>query len=317
MNTILHTPLTDLDSSLTSLISSLQTSPTYTTAPAATQSLLSADDALTSALKLLETHQSNHARILRLRSEAVELEAKVRGIVQKAGHFRKEIEEVAPGILEEESEDEGSEIITSRGRSWQDVDYNVLLNFSRGIGKFNAEAAKEVQQQEQKLRVEAKRREAAGDSNGINGDRPDGTATETTKDPAATNQILERAAGWLNQTAEERKIMGSMAFPSGERLRTGILGQLQATREEHGGGEKGEEAVEMEIEKLIAIAEGREVAPSKEEENEDMSGTAGAEQARASGPAQGQVPRRGGEVKREEKKALDLDLWNESEEEDE
>ena len=317
MNTILHTPLTDLDSSLTSLISSLQTSPTYTTAPAATQSLLSADDALTSALKLLETHQNNYARILRLRSEATELEAKVRDIVQRAGYFRKEIEEIAPGILEEESEDEGSDTITSRGRSWQEVDYNVLLNFSRGIGKFNAEAAKEVQQQEQKLRAEAQRKDAVAESNGMNGDRPDGTTTEASKDPMATNQILERAAGWLNQTAEERKLMGSMAFPSGERLRTGILGQLQATREANGGGENGEEAVEREIEKLIAVAEGREAAPLKQEEDEDMSGVAGTEQTRSDGPAQVQIPHRGGEVKREEKKALDLDLWNESEEEDE
>ena len=304
MDAVINEPLSAFDTGLANLISSLQTSPTYATAPAATESLHAADDSLTSALSLLERHQKNHAHILQLQKEAVQLEDKIRSIVTKAGDFRKQLDGIAPGVLDEDSEDEDED---STERSWEDVDYNTLLNFSRAVGKYNADADKEAEQQGQRLRIEARKK--AG--------RPNGVSTATNgvqqigsdgKGSEAASQILDRAAGWLNQTTEDVRVIGRMAFPGSERLRLGILGQLQATREEHGRDEKGEEAVEREIERLIATAEGREII-TRDDEDHEMEGAPGYENRayQASGHRH---------VKKEEKKALDLDLWNESDDDD-
>ncbi|KKY14899.1 hypothetical protein UCRPC4_g06622 [Phaeomoniella chlamydospora] len=329
MDAIIHAPLSSVDSSLTTLISSLQASPTYTTAPAATQSLLSADDELTSALELLATHQQNYARILCLRAEATELEEKVKSLVRKANEFRKGVVIIAPGLLDEDSDDEDEGARDQRSESYRDIPYSSLLTFARGIGKYNAEAAKEAEQHEQRLRIESTQKSSGQDAtgsraevvvNGIstttNGVKSDlQPLTAEAKDPEAASKILERAAGWLNQTSEERKNLGALSFPSGERLRRGILGQLQAIQEEHGGGEKGDLAVEREIERMIAIAEGRQVAPKMEDEGTrdmEMGGMGvGTSQEHKAFPGQ---PSATPQVK-DAKKTLNLDLWDESDEE--
>src|SRR5947207_108606 len=83
-----------LEASLSTLLTSLTTTPTCSTAPAASNALLAADDALTHSLTTLKKHQQNYARILHLRAEATRLENQIKSIIRTCGELRSEIGEI-------------------------------------------------------------------------------------------------------------------------------------------------------------------------------------------------------------------------------
>jgi hypothetical protein len=309
MDKLVFASLDTLEASLGTLLTSLTTTPTFSTAPAASTALLTADDALTSSLTALKKHQQNYARILLLRAEAIRLEDQIKSIVRTCGELRNEIGEIHPSILDDSSEDEDGE-----GRQ-QDVDYQTLLSFARRIGKHNTRAAREAEEDSIRRRQDAEERTAAPLRPAANGNVPP-VGMETTSEVG--NIIPENERAWLNETAAAARAAQGMAFPAAERLRLGMLGQLQYAREQGG-----EEAVEREIERLMGGSSGRET-PSKataEPEAMDIDHTETQRQAQAQAQAPNNNSTANARPQRppERKRSLapvNLDLWN-SDEDDE
>ena len=300
MDTVVLAALNTLEASLSNLVISLTTTPTFATAPTAATSLLTADDALTSALTTLKQHQQNYAKILNLRAEATRLEDQIKSIVRTCGELRNEVGAVHPGILDGSSDDEYE---ATEGTEQQDVDYTTLLSFARRIGRHNTRAARQAEEDAVMRQAEDKERLAAAARQLTNGNTPV-AATESTG-----NVIPENEKAWLNETAAAARAAQGMAFPAAERLRLGMLGQLQLVREQGG-----EEAVEREIEKLMgktseSVDENEHAVVSGEPIIESRQG--GNEARRQSHALMGGRPQ-----PPPERKKLNLDLWNEDEDDE-
>jgi hypothetical protein len=268
---IVFKPLDDISSALDDLVNTLQTSTTYSALPAIADSLLSADDSLSSALTLLQQHQANHARILNLRAEADQLESDIRGIVRRARDLRNDITSIHPSI---DSDDD------SDGEPPPEVDYTQLLNFAARIGKHNAVAKQEAEAESDRLKLEAlaarKRSEQlqstqaqpAAASEDL---RPqDGGADPATLVPDESQSIQEadkivRDAAELTARAEASQFVSRLPFPAPELLRMGLLGQLQVLRESEPGDPEG--AVDREVEHLVRETE--DIAPSEAAEKRE------------------------------------------------
>ncbi|KAG0161658.1 hypothetical protein PDIDSM_1172 [Penicillium digitatum] len=161
--------------------------------PAAAVALLVADDALTSAIETLRQHQENHARILRLRNEAQQLEDRVKGIVRDIEGFEKEIR-------------------TACGDN--EIDYKLLLDFARRISKYNHEAAADaatgaLERQEQGNALADKDVTMTG---------TDGKQPTEGAEPVAS--VTKNATQWLDESANVTRQ---------ERIRMGLMGQIQLT----------------------------------------------------------------------------------------
>jgi Vitamin-D-receptor interacting Mediator subunit 4 len=305
MDKLVATPLDALEASLGTLLASLTTTPTFSTAPTASTALLTADDALTSSLTTLKKHQQNYARILHLRAEATRLEEQIKSIVRTCGELRSEIGAIHPSILDDSSEDEEEE-----GRQ-QDVDYNTLLSFARRIGKYNTRAAREAEEDSIRRRQDAKERVTAASLPAANGNVPP-VSMETT--PEVGNIIPDNERAWLNETAVAARAAQGMAFPAAERLRLGMLGQLQYAREQGG-----EEAVERELVRLSGGNLDRETDAQATNEPEAMRIYETETQRHAQAPTNAYITNARLQRPPERKKSvapLNLDLWNEDEDED-
>ncbi|EGC42610.1 conserved hypothetical protein [Histoplasma capsulatum var. duboisii H88] len=161
MDSQLLTPLSTLETRLNNLLMSMVSSPTAAGAPEAALSLLEADDAVSSALKTLHTHQSNYAKILRLRAEALALEQRVRDIVREVENVGNEISTACQqgvGASDDGSSDTDSETETEgedpdtqmggvsacsprgfsgvrkgKGKATNEIDYKLLVNLRAGL----------------------------------------------------------------------------------------------------------------------------------------------------------------------------------------
>lgn len=306
MDVIALNPLNALESSLSTLLTSLTTTPTFANAPAATNALLTADDALTSALITLKQHQQNYAKILSLRAEATRLEDQIKSIVRTCGELRNEVGAIHPSILDDSSDDDEDEDEDedSGARKQRDVDYYTLLSFARRIGKHNTEAAREAEEDAIRRQQEAKERGTATTQILANGNIPAPAAEST------GNIIPENEQAWLDETAAAARAVLGMAFPPAERLRLGMLGQLQLIREQGG-----EEAVEREVEKLMGIRP-EDQAEGSDKPMESIVSVEASGEAQSQSQAQTQVPPRSARPQPpppERKKSqapLSLDLWD-------
>lgn len=260
MNAHMFDALEGLENRLNSLISSLTTSPTAASAPAAAVALLNADDAVSSALGTLRTHQANYMKILRLRAEAEGLEERIKSIVRDISGMGKEITDVTGddddyNNSEEEDEDTDTEDEdydnpeTASLRKRKEVDYRLLLDFARRISKYNKEAAADAAAGTD-IRVIGKgksrgREQTGGDAEmtDANGevDRPDEPVAAVTKD--ATN--------WLDESAHQARQIYMIPYPSEDRIRMGLMGQLQMAANERPGLDP-----EKEAERMVREAEG-------------------------------------------------------------
>jgi hypothetical protein len=309
MEKIVVTPLDALETSLGALLTSLTSTPTFSTAPVASNALLTADDALTSSLTTLRKHQQNYARILHLRAEATCLEEQIKSIIRACSELRSEIGAIHPSILDDSSDDQDED--GERGQ--QDVDYNMLLSFARRIGKYNARAAREAEEDSIRRRQDAKGRASATSRLAANGILPL-LPMETT--PETSNIIPENERAWLNETALAARAAQGMAFPAAERLRLGMLGQLQYAREQGG-----EEAVERELGRLGGGSVDRETAPQAPIEPEAVSTHTKEkqQQAQAQAPPIASTthlrPQRPPERTRNIT-PVNVDLWNEEDDDD-
>jgi hypothetical protein len=270
--------------------------------------LLTADDALTTSLTTLKQHQQNYARILHLRAEATRLEDQIKSIVRTCGELRAEIGGIHPSILDDSSEDEDQEGLQ------QDVDYRTLLSFARRIGKHNTQAAREAEEESIRRSQKAKERDAAAAS------RPATNGTvmlSATENPSELGNIIpDNERAWLNETVIATRAAQGMAFPAAERLKLGMLGRLQYAREQGG-----EEAVEREIERLMGGSLENETSKIAEEpENTNAEPTENQRQAQTQGSTSTSISNARSQRPPEKKKSvapLNLDLWNEGDDDDE
>lgn len=220
-------PLNHLETQINSLIQTLTTTNTWTSAPLQTQSLLATDDDLSTALTLLQRHQQNYARILHLREESLALEQGLKTTIRQCVSLREEVGRIHPSILDDSSDDDDDDDDDQdRDQDQYDnnppasssVDYHTLLAFAARVGKHNAAAAREAESEATRLKMAAKSSTGPTASNGI----PD-TQTRTEE----TDAELQR----INNNIAFRHAQMGMAFPDASGLRVGELGKLQLFRE--------------------------------------------------------------------------------------
>jgi Vitamin-D-receptor interacting Mediator subunit 4 len=305
MDKVVLTSLDALEASLNALLTSLTTTPTFSTAPAASTALLTADDSLTTSLTTLKQHQQNYARILHLRAEATRLEDHIKSIVRTCGELRTEVGGIHPSILDDSSDDEG------QGQQ-QDVDYRTLLSFARRIGKHNIQAAREAEEESTRRSQKAKERATAASRPATNGT----VMLSATEDPSELGNIIpDNERAWLNETVIATRAAQGMAFPAAERLKLGMLGRLQYAREQGG-----EEAVEREIERLMGGSlENETSSTAVEPENMNAEPTEKQRQTQVQGPTSTSISNARPQRPPERKGSpapLKIDLWDEDDDED-
>lgn len=218
-------PLNNLETQINSLIQTLTTTNTWTSAPLQTQSLLATDDDLSTALTLLQRHQQNYARILHLREESLALEQGLKTTIRQCVSLREEVGRIHPSILDDSSDDDDDDEEDgdqdqhhNNPPASSSVDYHTLLAFAARVGKHNAAAAREAESEATRLKMASKSSTAPTASNGIQD-----TQTRTEE----TDAELQR----INNNIAFRHAQMGMAFPDASGLRVGELGKLQLFRE--------------------------------------------------------------------------------------
>ncbi|KAF7588320.1 hypothetical protein BBP40_005886 [Aspergillus hancockii] len=257
MNAEFQTSLSTLENKLNALITSLTTSPTAAGAPSAAVNLLNADDTLTSAIATLRTHQDNYAKILRLRAEAASLEEKVKSIVKTVVGYEKDIRRTcgsddhddSSSDLSDSDEDSDTEMQDAekprRLRGTKEVDYKLLLDFARRISKYNHQAAADA---EAGPTTTTKGRDHDTEMTGIS------NGAEEVAEPVSS--VTKDATSWLDESANMTRQVYMLPYPMEDRIRQGLMGQIQLAAVEGGPGFD----PDQEVERLIREAEGFGVA---------------------------------------------------------
>ncbi|KAF9891883.1 hypothetical protein FE257_002845 [Aspergillus nanangensis] len=261
MNTQFQSSLSTLESRFNSLLTSLTTSPTAAGAPAAALSLLEADDSLTTSIETLRQHQENYARIVRLRAEASSLEDQVKGIVREVVDYEKEIRTAcgdddwnSDSDLDDDDDDEppvqdATTTATTALRNIKEVDYKLLLEFARRISKYNHQAAADA---------------TAPPASSAKDPDPDtemtGTTTINGTDPEDAIEpvvnVTKDATSWLDESANMTRQAYMLPYPAEDRIRMGLMGQIQHAATEG----RPDFNADTEVERLISEAEGCGVA---------------------------------------------------------
>ncbi|KAE8367511.1 vitamin-D-receptor interacting mediator subunit 4-domain-containing protein [Aspergillus caelatus] len=331
MNTEFQTSLSNLENKLNALITSLTTSPTAAGAPAAAVSLLNADDSLTSAIATLRKHQDNYARILRLRTEAASLEEKVKDIVKTVVNYEQEIrtacnsDEIDSDSDLDDSDSSGYDSDAEmqdagdkprKLRRTREVDYKLLLDFARRISKYNHQAAADaeagavarVQQGDRDTEMTG----TGGTGTGMNG-MEDGEAA-----PVAS--VTKDATSWLDESANMTRQVYMLPYPMEDRIRLGLMGQIQLAA----GEGRPDFDPDQEVERLIREAEGLGAADAPPAVNVGGEETRASEAAKAAAKAGSAAAGSGGSgggvsaaaPKPKPKATLDLDLDDDDDEDD-
>ncbi|KAJ5772636.1 hypothetical protein N7520_003165 [Penicillium odoratum] len=242
MNAIVQSSLSEVESKLNALLTTLTTSPTAAGAPAAAVALLQADDNLSAAIITLRQHQESYAKILQLRAEAEKLEDRVKGIVRNVEQFDKEIRTACGDDEDSDSELDSDEEESTRKPSRKEIDYRLLLDFARRISKYNHEAAADA---------------ANGAANPLNRKSSrsqildkDVTMSGTNGEPAdaePVSAVTKNATQWLDDSAHVTREVYMLPYPMEERIRMGLMAQVQLAA--------GDDP-DKEVERLIREAEG-------------------------------------------------------------
>ena len=160
------------------------------------------------------------------------------------GDLGGEIEEARGGGYGEEGDSELSDEETdvhmatgggtdggaTKGKT-KEVDYKTLLDFATRISRYNVQAAADA---------------AAGI--GKKPPQTDGGEAEEQKKDEGLAAVTQEATMWLDETANQTRDAWLLPYPSEDRIRMGLMGQLQAVAAEQGV------EIEKEVEKLIKTA---------------------------------------------------------------
>jgi hypothetical protein len=315
MNNVVQSSLTDVESKLNALLTTLTHSPTAAGAPAAAVALLNADDALSSTIETLRRHQENYAKILNLRSEAEELETRVKGIVGDLERFDREIRTACDD--ESDSDSDADEQNNNRGSirlSRKEIDYRLLLDFARRISKYNHEAAADAANgaagKGQATRQQLPDKDVQ--MSGMNGD----SIADDEKEPVSS--VTKNATRWLDDSANVTREVYMMPYPMEDRIRMGLMGQVQLAA--------GQDP-DKEVERLIREAEGLGVAEApapvpttdtRQDEAAKAAAQAGSVAASAPRPPPAAAPAaaHAPAPKPKPKGLLDLDLYDPDDDDD-
>ncbi|GES61235.1 vitamin-D-receptor interacting mediator subunit 4-domain-containing protein [Aspergillus terreus] len=310
MNAQFQSALSHLESTFNALLTSLTTSPTGSGAPAAALNLLEADDSLTSALTTLRQHQQNYARILRLRAQAATLEEQVKSIVREVVSYEKDIRAACDDDDDDEtasdsdadSSDDGDVAMAGADtkptlRRTKEVDYKLLLDFARRISKYNHQAAADAAAGAPAKTLP----DSDAATNGL------GIDTQGPVEPVAT--VTKDATSWLDESAKLTRQVYMLPYPMEDRIRLGLMGQIQLAAAE---GRPGFDP-DREVDRLIREAEGfgaaDGVAPAAEMGEEARHAGEAAKAAAQAGSAASATARKPpAPVK--PTAALDLDLYD-------
>ncbi|KAI7972310.1 hypothetical protein EIK77_003381 [Talaromyces pinophilus] len=332
MNAQLSSALDGLENKLNSLLTSL-TTPAATGAPAAAIALLEADDVVSSALDTLRAHQANYAKILHLRTEAQNLEERIKTIVRDISGAGKEIAQATGDNddddyeLDTDDEDEDDESDTDtdsengdsigqqnkpkKGKK-KEVDYKLLLEFARRISKYNTRAAADAAtgvlgtagSTTKKLQDKQLEDAKMIDANGLaeqEQQQPGGEQEEVT-----VGTVTKEATSWLEESADADRQYFMIPYPNEDRIRMGLMGQLQlAAVDGNVDPEKEAERMVQEAEGITGVASGLADVQARPQTLADEAGmaamNAGAHAvARPAKPAAPAQPR----------PTLDLDLYD-------
>lgn len=307
MNAAVQSSLSSVEAKLNALLTTLTTSPAAAGAPAAAVALLDADDALSSSIDTLRRHQENYARILRLRTEADQLEDRVKGIVKDIADFDQQLRTSCGPDEDSDSEvdsDEESQLADTKKKPRKEIDYRLLVDFARRISKHNQEAAADAA-------INAVTKEAGQGTGskiadkdvamaGANGE----PATEEGAEPVAL--VTKDSAKQLDESAYASR-GGSMPYPTEEWIRSGLMSQIQLADDP-----------DKEMDRLIREAEGggaaEPPAPAPAPDLGQQEATKAAAQpgpaAPAPAPAPTRVPVPAPKPKPKPKATLDLDLYD-------
>ncbi|PGH23587.1 hypothetical protein AJ80_02367 [Polytolypa hystricis UAMH7299] len=313
--------LSSLEAKLNNLLTSITSSPTASGAPAAAAALLNADDALTNALQTLRIHQSNHAKILRLRSEAQDLEERVKGIVREVMTLGEEISTTCHGDRSDsESEAEGEDTqmggVAEEGgnrKSKNEVDYKLLLNFARRISRYNTEAAADAS-----AGMPVKSSQSPTGEGNMDKAQEGGEASESALQQAQSGvgvaALSKEAVSWLDETANWSRDASQLPYPSEDHIRMGLMGHLQAASVDGKDPEK-------EAERMVLAAEGGGDVTVSQGAEGMVTGVAEGGSASDTGhtaidTVQGHGPRRSVAEAVKPKSMLDLDLYDPDEDDD-
>lgn len=297
MNSEFQSSLSNLEGKLNALITSLTTSPTAAGAPAAATALLDADDVLASSVETLRRHQENYSRILQLRADADKLEERVKGIVREVDACQKEIRTVCDDESDTGSEDDDE----PEARRTKEVDYKLLLDFARRISKYNRQAAADAEAGTPASKKLQEKRQQVNEQDVTMG-RANGT-----EDAEPVSSVTKDATLWLDESANMTREIYMLPYPMEDRIRMGLMGQIQLAAAE------GQFDPDKEVARLIGEAEGmgaaEPLAPHVEDQTSQADEAAKAAVHAASmtsgkprEPAPAPVP--------QPKPALDLDLFD-------
>ncbi|KAL3480796.1 vitamin-D-receptor interacting mediator subunit 4-domain-containing protein [Aspergillus californicus] len=273
MNAEFQSALTTFESKLNALVTNLTTTPTASGAPAAATNLLIADDALSSTIDTLKQHQRNYERILQLRAEAASLEGKVKDIVRLVVRYEKDIRATCgDDETDSDSEDDPDEsdyemtdaaetkpVRGSRGR--KEVDYKLLLDFARRISKYNHEAAADAAAGMRRGKPATAGQDTemtgVGMTSGVGtGSQINGNQDGSSPDAEPVAAVTKDATSWLDESAHMTRQVYMLPYPMEDRIRMGLMGQIQLAAAE---GRPGFDP-DQEVERLILEAEGEGVA---------------------------------------------------------
>jgi hypothetical protein len=275
MKAQLSSALDGLENKLNSLLTSL-TTPAAVGAPAAAIALLEADDVVSSALDTLRTHQANYAKILHLRTEAQNLEERIKTIVRDISGAGKEIAQATGGNddddyeIDTDDEDEydesetdtdsengdsiGQQKRSKKGRR-KEVDYKLLLEFARRISRYNTQAAADATtgvlgttgsttKRLQEKQIEDAKMIDVNDLD-VTAEQQPGEQEEVT-----VGTVTKEATSWLEESADADRQYFMIPYPNDDRIRMGLMGQLQLAAVD------GNVDPEKEAERLVQEAEG-------------------------------------------------------------
>lgn len=268
MNSLFQSSLSTLEQKLSTLLNSLTTSPTAAGAPAAAIALLEADDTITYAITTLRQHQENYARILQLRAEAEKLEQRVKGVVQDIEAYDKEIRTACgdDGESNTDSDTDADSDIEGRSpgsgenvrKTIKEVDYKLLLDFARRISKYNHEAVADLAGagagESGPGTESSKRLQKQAQQDTIMTGTTDHVVTPGAAGTEPVSSVTRDATKWLDESADQTRQVYMLPYPMEERIRMGLMGQIQLAAAE------GRFEPDKEVERLIREAEGLGIA---------------------------------------------------------
>lgn len=311
MNNVVQSSLTDVESKLNALLTTLTHSPAAAGAPAAAVALLNADDTLTSTIETLRRHQENYAKILNLRNEAEQLETRVKGIVGDLERFDREIRTACDDESDSDSDSSSGEHNNNQDTktlSRKEIDYRLLLDFARRISKYNHEAAADAangaSEKGQTTRQQLLDKDVQ--MSGMNGDSTAGDE----KEPVSS--VTKNATQWLDDSANVTREVYMMPYPMEDRIRMGLMGQVQLAA--------GQDP-DKEVERLIREAEGLGVAEAPApvtttDTRQDEAAKAAAQAGSVAASAPRLPPAAAPAPKPKPKGLLDLDLYDPDDDDD-